>query len=283
MTSKEMNVSKKVVARRDSMIMSSSSSVSSSKIHSIQLACQSMETAVARFIKKQGKRSNPISASNEGRAKKAVKHFQYAVEQLFRKRTSLEFAVQAFGEVCCLDCMQALECLMGKGRCIGTSRISAQQSYSYADQVNVIFSHWMEQFVRLQDCFVLLQSGECRHDTDIELCRTYAFKSQFGRDLLRKDGYTSLYSAKFYSGYGWDELFDEDVGLKSRITLALGGLSKDKQNRIWNDIMDKAPTIDNLLNEFEQSIKTLFQKVWFVSFFLFFLDASHVGLVTKKF
>jgi hypothetical protein len=242
-----------------------------------------METAVARFIKKQGKRSNPISASNEGRAKKAVKHFQYAVEQLFRKRTSLEFAVQAFGQVCCLDCMQALECLMGKGRCIGTSRISAQQSYSYADQVNVIFSHWMEQFVRLQDCFVLLQSGECRHDTDIELCRTYAFKSQFGRDLLRKDGYTSLYSAKFYSGYGWDELFDEDVGLKSRITLALGGLSKDKQNRIWNDIMDKAPTIDNLLNEFEQSIKTLFQKVWFVSFFLFFLDASHVGLVTKKF
>jgi len=169
---------------------------------------------------------------------------------------------------------------MGKGRCIGTSRISAQQSYSYADQVNVIFSHWMEQFVRLQDCFVLLQSGECRHDTDIELCRTYAFKSQFGRDLLRKDGYTSLYSAKFYSGYGWDELFDEDVGLKSRITLALGGLSKDKQNRIWNDIMDKAPTIDNLLNEFEQSIKTLFQKVWFVSFFFFFfLIAAHNGVI----
>jgi hypothetical protein len=207
-----------------------------------------------------------------------VKHFQYAVEQLFRKRTSLEFAVQAFGEVCCLDCMQALECLMGKGRCIGTSRISAQQSYSYADQVNVIFSHWMEQFVRLQDCFVLLQSGECRHDTDIELCR---WKGSFTERWIHLPVFS-----KFYSGYGWDELFDEDVGLKSRITLALGGLSKDKQNRIWNDIMDKAPTIDNLLNEFEQSIKTLFQKVWFVSFFFFFfLDAahSHVGLVTKKF
>jgi hypothetical protein len=141
----------------------------------------------------------------------------------------------------------------------------------------------MEQFVRLQDCFVLLQSGECRHDTDIELCRTYAFKSQFGGDLLRKDGYTSLYSAKFYSGYGWDELFDEDVGLKSRITLALGGSSKDKQNKIWNDIMDQAPMIDNLLNEFEQSIKTLFQKVWFGLFVcLFVFSTMLLALETKK-
>jgi hypothetical protein len=68
-----------------------------------------------------------------------------------------------------------------------------------------------------------------------------------------------MYSAKYYSGYGWDELFDDDVGIKSRIALALG--SKDKQTQIWNEIMDNALLLDTVLNEYEQSVKCLFQKV----------------------
>lgn len=215
-------------------------------------------------------------------AKEAVKHFNYIVEQLFRKRTSLEFAVQAFGEVCCHDCRHALQNLTDKDRLMGTTRISAKQSYSYAEQIKVVFSHWMEQFVRLQDCFVLLQSGECRHETDIKLCRSYAFKSRFGGDLLRNDGYTSMYSGKFYSGFGWDELFDEDVGLKARITSALGGPSKNKQNKIWNDIMDQAPMIDTVLNEFEQSIKTLFHKVCLFVRFILDTAYTHVGLQIQE-
>jgi hypothetical protein len=233
--------------------------MSSSSGHSIQLACQAMDNAIARYIKKQCKRGKPASTSNESRAKEAANHFKFVVEQLFRKRTSLEFAVQAFTDVCCNDCINALDRIIDKSSSIVSSRISAQQSYVNADQVRFIFSHWMGQCVRLQDCFVLLQSGECRHATDVALCRSSVFKSRFGGDLLRNDGYTSMYSAKYYSGYGWDELFDDDVGIKSRIALALG--SKDKQTQIWNEIMDNALLLDTVLNEYEQSVKCLFQKV----------------------
>jgi len=218
---------------------------------SIVLACQSLDNSIARYIKKRRKRGIIISNKAESSVKEVAKHFKYVVTQLFWKRTSLDFAVKAFADVCCSGCMQALRDL-----------VKNEDVVNRAENVKHVLCHWMKACVRLRDGLVLLQSGECRHKSDVELCRNSKFPSKFVKDLKRPDGITTMYSADFYSGYGWDELFDEQVGIVSRLAMmVLGGdASSQHYTKFWNDISDHAPLLEVSLNECEQSIKTLHQQ-----------------------
>jgi hypothetical protein len=78
------------------------------------------------------------------------------------------------------------------------------------------------QYLRIRDGMNLMTSGECRHPGDIGEAKKTKFPSQFHKLSHQKDGYTTLYSSDHYSGYGWDEFYNPQVGIKTRLLQALG-------------------------------------------------------------
>ena len=82
-----------------------------------------------------------------------------------------------------------------------------------------VLAHWFAGYLRLRDGMVLLTSGECRHPGDAAMVRTARFPSSFGAGRTgRGDGYTTLFGAGGgYSGWGWDEFYDPDLGVRTRL------------------------------------------------------------------
>jgi tetratricopeptide (TPR) repeat protein len=95
-----------------------------------------------------------------------------------------------------------------------------------------LLQHFLVQCLRLHDGLTLLISGECRHTGDIRTAKNKTkFPSQLPLQAHRNDGYTKLYNAPGgYSGYGWDEFHDKEVGIQTRLFRAMQRYAKKKKS-----------------------------------------------------
>lgn len=225
----------------------------------LETACGSFKNAVKKQIAKLVKRRQQKHGSNvdeERRVNELIRecnrctnHANYALKTLHAKRISLGFALEAF-EQSTDDCIK---------------RIKSTKSLKRVDfmqQQKHFLRHWFGIFLRLRDGFVLLESGERRHpgDTDSPFC-TKSQQALFASRLasgFRPDGKTRKYSSeKGYTGASWDEIFDEDVGIKKRLTDALTrlypGMGNGGGEVIWDKILNSGGAMwdfaaDDLIN-----------------------------------
>ena len=189
---------------------------------SVQTASSALESSLESFLSRQrrkrmqkqaeGRHELLVSSTEEQSLKeaeraatRAARHGSYILECLALKRQALSLGVAALDD-CTDQCLAALE---------------QDTAWCDNDRLQDILGHFFTNYLRLRDGLVLLTSGECRHPDD---CRQAAmgapeFKSSFGTDsTTRGDGYTALFRAKGgYSGFGWDEFYDENVGVRTRL------------------------------------------------------------------
>jgi hypothetical protein len=154
-------------------------------METVDLACLGLKKAVQKYCKKR-KRDPPPSDSLE--------HACHILRQLSIKRTCLHQGLTAF-ESCYSQWLQTIT----------------------EETMTSVLTHLFHQYLRLRDGLNLMTSGECRHVGDVKQAQQSKFKSRLNKQSLRGDGYTTLYSAKYYSGYAWDEFFDPNVGVLNRL------------------------------------------------------------------
>jgi hypothetical protein len=134
-----------------------------------------------------------------------------------------------------------------------------QENSSSAHDTELLLQHFLHQCLRLHDGVMLLVSGECRHPGDISNAKKqpHKFQSKLAKQT-RDDGYTLLFKAPGgYSGFGWDELFDAKVGIKTRLLCGLAIISKKKsmdEDSIWDYLMRHGgEALETLLDQLELS------------------------------
>jgi len=173
-------------------------------------------------------------------------HGIHVLRTLTLKRQSLTNGVTAF-EMMCHSCTSLLASILhyyspftttysttSKDGVASRKKQSIASSASFrSTALQEILKHFFLQYIHLRDGVILLTSGECRHTADAVLARSSSsssrctFPSQLtnpihssastdaGTSGKRNDGYTQLYSSNCgYSGYGWDEFHNEDIGIK---------------------------------------------------------------------
>jgi len=225
----------------------------------LETACESFKKAVKKQIAKLVKRrqqKHGFNLDEERRVNELIRecnrctnHANYALKTLHAKRISLGFALEAF-EQSTDDCIK---------------RIKSTKSLKQVDfmqQQRHILRYWFGIFLRLRDGFVLLESGERRHPGDIDspFCtksQLALFKSRLAGGF-RPDGKTRKYSSeKGYTGASWDEIFDEDVGIKRRLMDALTRLypvlGSGGGEVIWDNLLNSGGAMwdfaaDDLIN-----------------------------------
>jgi tetratricopeptide (TPR) repeat protein len=208
----------------------------------IQLACRSLETAVKKYCKRHAKRFRGTDDEFQKLFRQVlhlVNHAQFILQNLITKRQSMQYAVEALQHVWNTSYKEALQ----------TSRLTL---------VKPIMTLFLQHYLRLADGLVLLISGECRHKADIE--SNNRFKTHLTQNSLRQDGYTMLYNPKLhYSGYGWDELFDPNFGVQTRLVTKLQKLANLKDNSsIWDTLLDGgAQAFESALTEHEVQMTNL--------------------------
>jgi hypothetical protein len=177
--------------------------------------CKSFQKCIQNFLHRQKKRlekkHGKLPQAHEDHCKTAISicnHATYLLETLSIKRESLSNAIQSF------------ECLYKKSIQVVKANL---ESSSLGHILQKMLTHLFVQYIRIRDGFVLLTSGECRHYADAEMAKKEKrFPSRLSSLSKRKDGYTTLYSSKLgYSGYGWDEFHNEEVGIRRRLLDAL--------------------------------------------------------------
>jgi len=154
--------------------------------------------------------------------------------------------------------------------------LTGKDDHNISAIIQSMLQHWFIQYLRLRDGFVLLQSGECRHVPDQRMSESTSFRSRLTYNKGRADGYTTLFSASHYSGFGWDEFYDEENGIKSRFCqLLLHRKSRGDANEVWENWLDRFPTLSafetkldhhetkmrQLIDELEISRKNFLRKV----------------------
>jgi len=173
--------------------------------------CTSFHRCIQNFLNRQRKRlenkHGRLPQAYEDHCRTAIAlsdHATYLLETLYIKRESLSNAIQSF-ESTCENSIQVIK--------------SNLESSSLGSILQKILTHLFVQYIRIRDGFVLLTSGECRHHADAEIAKNEKrFPSKLGSLSKRNDGYTTLFSSKLgYSGYGWDEFHNEEVGVRRRL------------------------------------------------------------------
>ena len=224
----------------------------------IHSATSSLESATKGFLSKQRKKrlrkANddvlPVDeerslAKRERMANHAAQHGSHILKNLTLKRQALDLAVKALG-TCTDSCLSAME-----AHFLSSSTLSGNDAQSKA-VIQSILEHYFINYLRLRDGLVLLTSGECRHPGDSKKARSKkaSFKSSFGSDTsARGDGYTALFSAEGgYSGTGWDEFYDEHLGVRTRLVDAClacagaapprGGGWSGNRVKVWDKLLE---------------------------------------------
>ena len=243
----------------------------------VHSAASSLEAATKAFLFKQRKKRLrkahddvlPIDeertlAKRERTANHAARHGSYILEKLTLKRQALGLAVVALG-TCTDACLGAMEAHFSASSASGndTQGKTAIQS---------ILEHYFINYLRLRDGLVLLTSGECRHPGDSKRARSKkaSFKSSFGSDSsARGDGYTALFSAEGgYSGTGWDEFYDEHLGVRTRLVDAClacadaapprGGGWSGNRVKVWDKLLESgAETFESALDMHDTETKAI--------------------------
>lgn len=219
--------------------------------------CKRFQSCIENFLTRQKRRlkqkHGTLPVGFEDHCANAISichHATYLLETLYIKRESLSNAIQAFDALC--------------QNCIRLVRKNMESS-SLGDFIRKILLHIFVQYIRIRDGFVLLTSGECRHNADAEIARNEKrFRSRLSSLSKRNDGYTTLFSSKLgYSGYGWDEFHNEEVGVRRRLLDALGKCSRKQPNdawreQLWETILDSgAEAFENAFDRHENEMKEL--------------------------
>ena len=258
--------------RSSLQILSMSTPSLSEGIHS---ATSSLESATKAFLSKQRKKRMrkanddvlPVDeerslAKRERMANRAAQHGSHILKSLTLKRQALGLAVNALGT--CTDfCLGAMEAAFSSTSCNDAQSKAVIQS---------ILEHYFINYLRLRDGLVLLTSGECRHPGDSKKARSKkaSFKSSFGSDSsARGDGYTALFSAEGgYSGTGWDEFYDEHLGVRTRLVDAClacagaapprGGGWSGNRIKVWDKLLESgAENFESALDMHDTETKAI--------------------------
>lgn len=187
-------------------------------------------------------------------------HVSHFARQLTKKRNSLKHGLSYLKGDLWPQILKGFFVSVASG--VGSGRSSSNSSS--AEQV-ALLQHFLSQCLRLHDGIFLLVSGECRHSGDIRLAKkqqqqtsqkqklTLKFPSQLALNDARKDGYTKLYNAPGgYSGYGWDEFHDPELGLQTRLLRALQHYAAKSEKRKSRDSI-----ADYLLEHGGQALESL--------------------------
>jgi hypothetical protein len=189
-------------------------------METIDLACLGLKNAVQKYCKKR-KRDPPPTDSLE--------HACHILRQLSTKRTCLHQGLTAF-ESCYSQWLQTIT----------------------EETMTSVLTHLFHQYLRLRDGLNLMTSGECRHVGDVKQAQQAKFKSRLNKQSLRGDGYTTLYSAKYYSGYAWDEFFDPNVGVLHRLQAHVK----------WDWLLDHgAQAFESCLDQHETALQEIQSKL----------------------
>jgi len=195
----------------------------------IALAIRTIEKGVGRILKRRD--HNPNEKSRH-RIQKLIEHAKHTLVELFNKRRSLRSFLRWFQKE--------------------WIRIEVDLA-KYPVQ---ILQHSMQHFLRCQDAFILLTSGECRHEYDMKLAKTTKFRSRLSTLQEREDGYTVLYKdTGLYSGYGFDEFNNEVVGIRALLVKELKRYHKSP----WEYLERQGGTelLESLLDRHERETKEL--------------------------
>ena len=185
---------------------------------------------------------------NAAKCIELVEHANHVLRTLFAKRLSLQNAIVAFREASELYVQQ-----FGAATTTCTSIESEVNNNAIRQeddrQRQRILRNWFANYIRLRDGFVLLESGERRHphDGDNNFNR---FTSKL-KGAYRSDGITRKFSSSNgYTGTGYDEVYDEDVGIKRRLLEALSDIDchGGRKRRSVASINDKLFDGDNYGN-----------------------------------
>ena len=144
-------------------------------------------------------------------------HSAHLSKHLFATRQSHAAAVASFTAIT----QASVSRMKSRYTCLTTS----SQSESLLSLHNCI-SKWFFAYCRLRDASVYLESGECRHPIDVATANANRFKSNLPKKGTSRDGYTKCFRADCYSGFGWDDFYDDEVGLRRRMAKALGKQSR---------------------------------------------------------
>ena len=210
----------------------------------IETACLSFRQSVTNLLSKVHKRKHRLGTYNDydielqQQCLHLVEHANHVLCTLVSKRASLECGLIAFKQASeyyvkefvaattLLNSSSSSSSIITGGP--GVSTTSTQQQMKEIQRQ--ILTNWFAIYIRLRDGFVLLESGEKRHpgDNDNNIHHSDAPSSykpttskRFTSKLsgaLRPDGITRKFSSiNGYTGYGYDEVYDEDVGIKKRL------------------------------------------------------------------
>lgn len=192
----------------------------------IVLAVKTLEKHIHRMIQKSQRSPSKLITQ-------LLHHTKHLLLDLARKRNTLQAFLQWFqGEWSRIEC-------------------------HLADHPLLVLQHAMQHYLRCQDGLVLLTSGECRHDSDISEAQRTPYPSRLPTLKERNDGYTKLYAGECYSGTGWDEFHNEQVGIKVLLIQALQKYHKSP----WEYLENKGATdlMESVWDQHESSVKELQQ------------------------
>jgi hypothetical protein len=202
-----------------------------------ELAIRGFRNAVQTYLRTKAKPPSSNGSIPE-RIQDLLDHTAYCVRQLTSKRQSLENGLSYLQT-------ELWPKILSKCQATPTGPTGHTQ----------LLQHFLEQFLRMHDGLTLLVSGEVRHPADVAERKKQPPKFQSKlTEQYREDGYTRLYKApEGYSGFGWDEFFDEKVGIKKRLLHALVKVSKNEANTedtIWEDLLEKGGlALETLLDQ----------------------------------
>eukprot|EP00536_Pseudo-nitzschia_multiseries_P010145 jgi/Psemu1/297494/fgenesh1_pm.300_\ len=199
----------------------------------IALAIKGIEKGINRILKRRDHETNDKSRH---RIQKLVEHARHILIELFNKRRSLKAFLRWFQKE--------------------WDRIEVHLEKYPVE----ILKHSMQHFLRCQDAFILLTSGECRHESDVKSAKATKFRSKLSTLQERGDGYTVLYKENgVYSGYGFDEFNNETVGIRALLVNELKRYHKSP----WDYLERSGGTelLESLLDQHERDAKELQQSL----------------------
>ena len=195
----------------------------------IALAVKRLDTAIDKLLTRRKQTSNE---KLHRRLRRLVDHARHIFKELFSKRRNLKALLLWFRKE-----WIRIEVNLG-------------------EKPVEILQHAMQYFLRCQDAFILLTSGECRHEYDMKLAKTTKFRSRLSTLQERDDGYTILYKGTgIYSGYGFDEFNNEVVGIRALLVNEL----KRHHKSPWDYLERQGGTelVESLLDRHEREAKEL--------------------------
>jgi hypothetical protein len=235
--------------------------------------CSSFKKSVETFIRKHKrklvKKYGDLPKTYDDRVNDAMQltdHAIYILKTLNMKRNSLSNAIEGFN-VLCEEILRII-------------RAHAQEPSYLKPFLRKLLMHFFVKYIHIRDGFVLLTSGECRHNGDENIAKKSKFQSRLHTLSKRLDGYTKMFSSnRGYSGWGWDEFHNEDVGVRrllldmlrlccihpsklsgedGRDNFLNGDTSSRSRESIWEKLMDSgAQSFEHAFDAHENGMKDL--------------------------